>query len=893
MAEENLVIHNIFTNTASRFPEKVALQLKKDNAWQRFTYKELENQSLKLATFLVQQGFKKGGFAALVLENRPEWPIIYLGLMYAGLCCVPLNPELSHKELSIFLKDCDAKIIFCSYELFEKKISQDLRKQVNKIVLLDAPALKAENLINFKDTQNINIDKTILPDVSPSDTASLVYTSGTTAQSKGVMLTHRNICSNFKSIQAQNIVLSSDNILAILPLYHAYAFMGTLIAPLFIGSTITYFPLSFKPLELSSTIKEAKVTILIAVPQLFSLLYKGIADKIKKIPSFLLPLLLPLIRNKLRSHFGSSLRLLVSGGARLEPEVGKNLSHLLGVRLIEGYGLTETSPIVSLNPAQRPKFGSVGKAIPDVEIKIMEPDESGVGEVLIKGPNVMSGYFKRPDLTSEVIIDGWFHSGDLGYIDKDGYLFLSARKKDVIVLSSGKNIYPEELEEHFIKIPYIKELCIIPKSEERFGRKIDSLYAVVVPNLEYFRQRGEVNIQGKIRWELENLSKDLPSYKHIMGFIITKEELPKTALKKIKRYQVAKKFSDFESVGTQEKDIALSEEDTKILEQGIAKKIIDYLSKELKKPILLNSHLEIDLGIDSLSRVELGLGLEALFSIKIPEEVLGKVSTVKEVILEISGIIEKGEPQKEIVKEAVKSWSQVLQEPPSNQTLERIRLKNQVLNVLFTWIFKIILLLMFRILWFLKIRGKNLVPTQGPYLICPNHASYLDGFVVFSGLPLKCALKTFFLGYSNIFEQPVFRWAIKLAHLIPIDPNTNLTEAMQAVSHVIRHERMVCIFPEGRRSVDEKIQEFKKGVAILIKELNIPVVPVYIKGSHRSWPRTSRLPYIFSPLKIIFGKPFTWKELIEKYPAVESIDEYGTIASALREEVLKLANQGG
>jgi len=172
--------------------------------------------------------------------------------------------------------------------------------------------------------------------------------------------------------------------------------------------------------------------------------------------------------------------------------------------------------------------------------------------------------------------------------------------------------------------------------------------------------------------------------------------------------------------------------------------------------------------------------------------------------------------------------------------------------------------------------------------MCPNHASYLDGFVVFSSLPFKCALEAFFLGYSEIFEQPVFRWSIKFAHLIPIDPNTNLTEAMQAVSYVLKHNKIVCIFPEGRRSIDENIQEFKKGVGILIKELNIPVVPVYIKGSHKSWPRTSRFPRL-APLKVSFGSPLTWKELIESHPEFKAKDVYEAVACALRAEVLKLA----
>jgi len=662
--------------------------------------------------------------------------------------------------------------------------------------------------------------------------------------------------------------------------------MVTLIVPLFLGATITFSSLGFKPQDLAGIIKEANVTILVGVPQLFSLIHNAIFEKIKRIPPFLRPFLLPFIRTKIRHNFGKNLRLLVSGGARLEPEIGRNLREF-GFKIIEGYGLTETSPVVTLNPPQKIKFGSVGKAIPQVQIKIHHPDRSGIGQVLIKGPNLMSGYFKQPGLTSQAIKDEWFYSGDLGYIDKDGYLFITGREKEVIVLSSGKTVYPEELEEYYSRSPYIKEVCILPKTEKKFGLIFESLYAIVVPNLEYFRQRNESNIRGKIRWELENSSKDVPSYKHIMGFTLTKEELPRTALKKIKRYEVKERYLREKPSELDIEKTKFCEEDLKFLNQDVAQKVIHYISSQLKKPVYLDSHLEIDLGIDSLTKVELGLGLEALFSIKISDEVLYTVSTVKDVIIKTLEIIDKAkQPDIYEAKRIRKTWGQILRETPKEETLKKIRIEICLLDCLLTWIFKNVFLLVFRVLWLLRVREKDNLPSQGPFIICPNHTSYLDGFIVFSSLPLKLALNTYFLGYSDIFEHPLVRWAIKLARLIPVDPNTNLSEAMQAVSFVLSHKKIICIFPEGGRSIDERIGEFKKGVGILIKELDIPVVPVYIKGSHQSWPRGSRLPRLH-PLKIIFGQSLLGKELI-KQGKVSISDDYEAIAQGLREEVFKL-----
>ncbi|MBI4972550.1 MAG: AMP-binding protein, partial [Candidatus Omnitrophica bacterium] len=368
------------------------------------------------------------------------------------------------------------KIIFCSENIFHEKLKPHKEKYPLKFVVVDNPNYPAQDIVSFSAIENITPETDLLPVVTPQDVVSLIYTSGTTGRPKGVLLTHKNICADFLSLKELNLCLPSDNVLSLLPLYHTYAFMVTLIVPLLMGAEITY-ALNFKPADLTSIIKEARVSFLVGVPQLFLLVHKAISDQLKKIPLFLRILLQPAINSRLRRRFGKNLRFLVSGGARLEPKIARDLARWLKVGLIEGYGLTETSPVVTLNPPRKIKFGSVGKPIPEVEIKILNPDKSGIGEVLIKGPNVMPGYFKREDLTAQVIKDGWFYSGDLGYLDKEGYLYLVGRQKEVIVLSSGKNIYPEELEEYYSQCPYIKEICIVSRKEERFGRPIESLSA--------------------------------------------------------------------------------------------------------------------------------------------------------------------------------------------------------------------------------------------------------------------------------------------------------------------------------------------------------------------------------------------------------------------------------
>ncbi|MDD4938836.1 MAG: AMP-binding protein [Candidatus Omnitrophica bacterium] len=873
---KTLTIPAIFNEVASKFSDKTALKIKRDGDWFKLRYSQVRENALKVAAFLIKEGCRKNDAACIILENCPEWPVIYLGIVYAGLTCVPLDAHLTGQEVKSLAADSGAKILFCSREIYSSKIEKNIGDDRIKPFVLE----------NFSDIENITAPPAFLPEVDPDDIASLIYTSGTTALPKGVLLSHNNICSNAMSLLKLDICLESDSTLSILPLHHTYAFMVALVVPLFLGATVTYCP-SFKAEDISRTIREGRISIFPGVPQLFSMLHKAISERVKKIPRVLLFFLLPFIRPKIRQELGNSLRLLVSGGARLDPRTGRGLSRLLGIKMVEGYGLTETSPVVTLNPVKKIKFGSVGLPIPDVQIRILNPDRSGVGQVLIKGPNVMRGYFKHPEWSRAVIKDGWFYSGDLGYIDAEGYLFLVGREKDVIVLSSGKNIYPEELEEYYGKSPFIKEICIMDVKQERFGQLIDTLQAVVVPDLEYFKRKKMSDVQGKIRWELENLASALPSHNHIMGFILTKDELPRTALRKIKRYKVKEKyFSRGEPNGKPNgegrleaaQEAVFSEEDARLLDKEVARKTIDYISREIKRPVNLNSHLEIDLGIDSLTKVDLALGLEELFKVKLPEELFYSISTIKELIIKLSEITGEGRHKAD---ETRKTWSQILSKPSD----KKLQAEPRFADKLFTLACKISFTIILKVFWLLKVKGRDNLPASGPYLVCPNHASYLDGFFVFIGLSRRLT-DLFFLGYSDILEHPLLKWAIKPARLIPIDPNTNLTDAMQAVSYLLSQGKIVCIFPEGRRSINENIGKFKKGIGILIRELNIPVVPAYIKGSYKSWPRTKRFPR-FYPVKVIFGRPKTAKDLLE---GKAGKDDYETIAANLREEVIGLAD---
>jgi len=874
-----MVINSLFAQIAQRYPEKTCLQVERDGRWEKYTYSRVEELSRKAAAFLANEDIGKGDFVLLILDNCPEWAIVYLGITLSGACAVPIDPQVTVQEVQNIADDCKPKAVFASERLLSKSEFIDLKSRLKKSITVDpqVSSRSDEKAVDLEYIKNFNIPAdTKYPQLSPDDNASLIYTSGTTGTPKGVLLSHGNFCSNAKSFEALKIFSEKDTFLSILPLFHSYAFMAALLGPILSGATISYC-LSFKPEDVSRVIKMSGVTIVPAVPQFLSLLRNKIFVRHRGSPAFIKPFVLFMTRSKVREAFGRTLRLFISGGARLEPDVGKDLSRL-GIGLLEGYGLTETSPVVSLNPQEKMKFGSVGKAIPEVSVKIDNPDKTGIGEVLIKGPNVMKGYFKRPDLTDEVIKDAWFHSGDLGYLDEEGYLYITGRIKEVIVLNSGKNIYPDELEAIYGSNPYIKELCILNRDDHK------GLHAVILPDFQYFRQTNVMNIRDKIKWEIENISKRLPSHNHIMGFTIVREDLPRTRLGKLKRFELQRSFGTAEEGGVAEEKRP-QEIDRTLAESNVSKKVISHLRKKMKRTISLDNHLEIDLGIDSLGRVELADAIENLLDIKVPNELITKAFTVRELLMKLDDIEKTGGAEK--LAKGRFDWKELLYKTPPREVTKMIRLKSNVNDKIFTFLFnKSLLSFIFNVFWRLRVEGLDRLPEKGPYILCPNHASYLDGFVVAASLPYETKFNTFFLGYAAYLEHPLAAWGIRVGRLIPLGVDAHLVEAMQVSSYVLRDGKIMCIFPEGGRSIDESVQGFKKGVGILSKELDIPLVPVYIEGSHFAWPRTRRLPRPH-PLKITYGRPISAADLL-KGSDERPMDEYQRIACALRQEVLKL-----
>ncbi|MBI3397734.1 MAG: AMP-binding protein [Deltaproteobacteria bacterium] len=874
--------------TAEKNPDRIALEMAllgttKDR---QYTCRDIVSSAKSIASFLSSKNIKKEDKIAIFSEGRPEWGIAYLGISFIGATAVPIDIQLSLDEVKNLLQHSESKAIIVS-EKGLKALSKEMGGFPIEVINLDSEEFS--KILKHPHTVSP------FPSSNPDDAASLIYTSGTTGTPKGVMLTHKNLLSNAKSIIEAKIIDKDDCILSILPLHHSYPFMTNFLIPLLIGGRVVYLE-SLKGADILKTMAKKGVTLLIGVPQLFSMLRRGIMDTFNELPPFISRIFLLLMQlsgfmrdtlginpgrfifSSLHKRFGRRFRFFVSGGARLDPEVFKDLNSL-GFTVVEGYGLTETSPVISFNPLKKTKIGSVGVPLPEIEVKITNPDKDGAGEIIVRGQNVMKGYYKNPEETEKILKEGWLFTGDLGYIDKDGYIYITGRAKEIIVLSSGKNIYPEEIEKHYLQIPLIKEMCVF--GMERRTGIADGLKAVIVPNTDYMRERNIANFHEALKWELNKFSLQLPTYKRIMGFEVYLFPLPRTTLGKLKRYAIKNILLS----ETARKEAEAPEGDRAVIESPLEKRIIAQLERLTeKRPVRLDHNLELDLAIDSLKRVELIAAMSSAFSLELPDTFGTDIYTVRDLIMQIEAI------QKEIGKGFAtmvsKGWQEILKTEPSPEDVRSAGMVNGLFAKLFILFGLGLLRLMGKVFFRLKVRGVEHIP-KPPYIITPNHASNLDGFVIAAAVPVESFMDLYFLGLQEYFTNWFTSLFTHLLHVIPIDPDSYLKRAFQMSGYVLRNGKSICIFPEGGRTIDGNLMPFKKGVGILSKELNTPLVPAFIKGTYEALPKGTVRPRL-KKISITFGKPI-YPNTISIAQKPHNMDDYEWTVLQLKNAISSLS----
>jgi long-chain acyl-CoA synthetase len=892
-----------FEAVAARQPDRLALQIKEDAGYRHLVYGEVARQVRALAAAMVRVGLRPGDRVALVSENRPEWIVAYFAVTAAGGTAVPLDVQLSDGEIATVLEHAGCRIGIACGKQAARLLALNRERALSRVVGLDAGASEGRLLAFRAVLQDAaGAHAVSLPTVTEDALASILYTSGTTGTPKGVMLTHANFLANTRSVLDFGLVNADDNLLALLPLHHAFAFTVQLIL-LFTGARLT-FPASLKGPDLIACMQETGVTLLVGVPQLFYMLHKGIFDEIERRPVARRWLLRSLLRlsGALRPRginlgrivfapvhrkFGGRLRILASGGARLDPAIAGDFL-ALGFTMTEGYGLTETSPVACFNPLDRMRPGSVGIPLPGVEVKVANPDADGVGEIAIRGPNVMKGYYKNPAATAEVMQTGWFLSGDLGFLDADGYLTITGRVKEVIVLSSGKNIYPEEVEEPYLKSPYIKEVCLVPQTAERGGAEVEGLLALVLPDLDSFRAEGMTNVFETIRWDMENIGRNLPAYKRPTGLVIVKEGFPRTRLGKIQRHLVAQRFRDERAQAAGVPEAPPSDADVALLEDEVGRRVLEYLREAVKKPVVrFDDNLELDLGMDSLARLEMLVALEEMFGVEIPDEAAAECFTVAEVVEHLQAL--RGTPLGAAAAARRPGWGKILTGSAPAEVQAMVEASSRPSASVVTAVTRAICAAVFRTAYRLRVQGLRHVPAHGPVILVSNHCSYFDAFLLAASLPLRICQQIFYMGFEWFFRQPILAWWGRGVRVIPVDMDTYLMRALQASALVLKQGKILCVFPEGERSVDGRVRPFLKGVGILARELKVPVLPAHISGAFETWPRGQSLPKIHR-IRVRFGPVVTPEELLAG-EGPRGGDEYETIVMRLRERVIALGRE--
>ena len=558
-AQEFTTVKECLKAAVKKYAENIAFVIKnkkdKKVTYTNITYEKFGKDMRNLGTALIELGLENKRIA-IIGKNNYEWALTYGSVLSGVGITVPLDKGLQENEIIMSLQRSKADAIIFDKEFLEliQKIKSENNTNLKYFICMNSNEDK-DNLYLYdlikkgeENTEDIRYDK---HQINPDEMTTLVFTSGTTSSSKAVMLSQRNIASNIYGIVLAEKIYDTDVNMAFLPLHHMF---GSTALLMFLSRGATnVFCDGLRHIQ--ENLKEYKVSVFVCVPLLLEGIYKKIMVQVekqgktklikfaRKLSKFLLKFKIDIRRKlfkQILDQLGGSIRFVVSGAAALDKEVASALNDF-GILTVQGYGLTETSPVASAENEYTIKSGSIGYPIPGVEIKIDNPDEFGIGELAIKGPNVMLGYYEMPEETAKVIKDGWFYTGDLGYKDKEGHIFITGRQKNVIVLKNGKNIYPEEIEALIVKHPYVSEVMA-------FGKEKDDdlvLSVKIVYNEEYVKQNypdmSEEDFR-KIVWnDIKEINKTLPQYKYIKNLVLTNEPMVKTTTAKIKRFEEIKK----------------------------------------------------------------------------------------------------------------------------------------------------------------------------------------------------------------------------------------------------------------------------------------------------------------------------------------------------------------
>ena len=893
-------------------PQNVALEIQRHDQVESYTYAEVRKMAESVGRWLTEKKLQAGSRVAIFADNHPRWVAMYLGIIAVGYTAVPLDTAFHDDQVAKLLKDSGAILLVTDVRHLPTA-QKAVAGLAVELVLTDPGSLKPDKdpgqprWVGDLDAMFMTGPGNFRAVEAPTEnTAALLYTSGTTADPKGVQLTHANLLGEVNAVFSLLNIGSGDAVLGILPMFHVLAQMANLLLPLVKGARVVYLE-TLNTTELLRALQERQITAFAVVPQFFYLIHERIFKEVKKRGKIAESLLRSLMRvnrflrkfgvnagklffGKIHATFGSKMRYLITGGSRFDPVVANDFRDF-GIDLLNAYGLTETSAAAFLNPPGKVVIGSVGPPLPTIQGKILDPQpaEDGgppVGEILIRGAIIMKGYWNRPDATAAVLKDGWLYTGDLGYFDSGGNLFITGRRKEVIVLANGKNVYPEEIESHYLKSPFIKEICVMGLEAKPGDPSSERLYAVVVPNFDVLKERKVVNAKEVIRFDIEGLSQQIASTKRIGNYEIWQDDLPRTTTRKLKRFEIEKRVRANQAKGGgADLDVPaekpLTPEDEQWLEQPDVQRALSIIRENAHnapEKLRPTDNLELDLGLDSMQRVELLTSLEGELGGDVEEGQLADIYTVRDLV---NAVLESAASGKTISKTQFAGWKAVLREDPTDPEVLDLANPHPVIESFWYFVSRAIQIVA-RDRFQLKVSGLEKIPKEGSYILSSNHESYLDPVILASAVPREVFVNLFAVGTSEIFGEGIMKKVARAVRVVVVDPDANLVPAMRAGAFGLRHGRSLILYPEGERSIDGTPRTFKKGAAILSMHLQVPIVPIAIDGFYDAWPRGKRFQK-FAPLKMKLGDPI--------YPPPESQaseEAYAALTGKVKDRVVEM-----
>lgn len=851
---------------AKNDPNRVALTLfRQDNTQQHWTNQAVltaaQTYSDTLNTVLSQPGYR----VLLTAENRPDWLFALLAIRKCGATAVILDPEMDETDLTALVKQCKIHVVITSDQYLQK---------FTKLTTPTQPifCLAYETLTPCTPTRHIKTQ----PDEHSANMAVITFTSGSSGLPKGVMLDEKRLLACGRTIIRICKGRPHHNLLAVLPQFHILAFNGNIVMPTLLNSQVAFVEALDAP-RLMSVLRQFNPTHLILVPRILDVIRQEVTSRLARLPKPLawLAQRTGLVGKQVRKIFGNRLVGLYCGGSFLNPETQQFfLAH--NVPVFVGYGLAESSGFLSVEMPGQQQVGSLGIAPEEVEIRIDNPNKHGEGEIVARSPYLMHSYFRNANETNKKLKQGWLHTGDIGRIDKQGFLILTDRSNNIIVTASGKKAYPAQIEAHYPSLPGVTEFAVTgvqnPKTQS------DIIHAAVVlttaENLDSEAARAQ---QQEVLEAFMHCAANLPSHLQISRVHFVRE-LPKTRTMKIKYPQLKKMITALSEHAAESHPKTLAEQPPfnypNERSKAIAKAIREYLDSRLELTLTPN-HDQLALhsmGVDSLQQMALAGFLTKTYG---EEAWLTHFRTTNN-IAKLAVYIDE-------------HWQAIHSNTPAQKATQRVVNTDYLTQPKPKWLLNIFNAWS-RIVWKLTITGTEHLDPDRAYIFVANHGSHLDPIWMLCGLPDAQQDRITLLGKQEHWDHWLSRTLAEKFHAIPIDREGDFTASLALSKQHLQAGRSFIIFPEGTRKLGKKINAFKPGAVLLAQETGVPIVPVAIRGAHDIYPPQRWLPRLFNwrawqryTLRVHFGKPIDVAEHSDM--ALNALSDH------VRDKVCSLRNQ--